>query len=83
MSFVSFTGLFLSSFIFVLLLGLQTKAVSNSNKIQAVAVALLLGVCNIFLFKVLPTLPLFGWGAFLYLIGAPVGALTAIYLNKE
>lgn len=70
-------ALFLSTFVLVLALGLQSQFVNNGHYSMAFANSFLIGASNLVLFKLAPDAS--GWEIAAYLIGGPFGIVTSMW----
>lgn len=73
--------LFISTFVLVLALGLQSQFVNNGHAAMAFANSLLIGTSNLVLFKLAPDAS--GFEITAYLIGGPLGIVTSMFLFKR
>ncbi len=64
----------------VLALGLQSLNVNGGHKLMAFCTSFLIGLCNLGLFKLVPQ-PTGAMEIAAYLLGGPVGILTAMRLH--
>lgn len=71
-------ALFLSTFILVLALGLQSQFVNNGHPAMAFANSLVIGASNLMLFKLAPDAS--GLEIAAYLLGGPLGIVTSMFL---
>lgn len=74
-------SLFVSSFILVLLLGLQSLNVNNGHHIGAFMTSFGIGLCNVIMFKLVPDASPTQIAA--YILGGPLGILTAMWLHPR
>lgn len=70
--------LFLSTFVLVLALGLQSQFVNNGHPAMAFANSLVIGASNLVLFKLAPDAS--GLEIAAYLLGGPFGIVTSMFL---
>jgi hypothetical protein len=70
--------LFLSTFVLVLALGLQSQFVNNGHPAMAFANSLVIGASNLVLLKLAPDAS--GLEIAAYLLGGPLGIVTSMFL---
>lgn len=70
--------LFISTFVLVLALGLQSQFVNNGHPFMAFANSLVIGASNLVLFKLAPDAS--GLEIAAYLLGGPLGIVTSMFL---
>lgn len=73
--------LFVSTFVLVLALGLQSQFVNNGHPFMAFANSLVIGASNLVLFKLAPDAS--GLEIAAYLLGGPFGIWTSMILFKR
>lgn len=74
-------SLFASSFILVLLLGLQSLNVNNGHHWAAFCTSFGIGICNVVMLKLVPDATTTQVTA--YIIGGPLGILAAMWLHPR
>lgn len=78
---MSAAALFLSTYVLVLALGLQSQFVNNGHPLLAFANSLLIGTSNLVLFKLAPDAS--GYEIAAYLLGGPLGIVTSMLVFKH
>ena len=75
--------LFLSSFLIVFLLGLQSKNVNGNHYLLAALTSAGIGICNFYVIRSVPAQQL-TWQAFLgYVSGGPVGIVLSMWIHDK
>lgn len=73
--------LFASTYLLVLLLGLQSLNVNNGHHAAAFFTSFGIGLCNLVMFKLVPDASATEVAA--YILGGPFGILTAMWLYRR
>lgn len=73
--------LFASTYLLVLLLGLQSLNVNNGHHAAAFFTSFGIGLCNLVMFKLVPDASASEVAA--YVLGGPFGILTAMWLYRR